>query len=507
MPVPGHPGRGRRLTVALRTADEFLAGLRDGRRVYARGERVADVTLHSGLRIAAEHGANVYELAADPDLRELFTCRRDGELVSRYYEPLTDREALERRARLIEEHTRRGRTTLNLTKAVGTDALNALTTFAAAAARGGDTPYPERIASYLDRCTREDLSVVLAQTDVKGDRRLRPHQQADPDLYLRIVERGEEGIVVNGAKAHTTMAPVADEVIVLPTRAMAAEDADYAVAFAVPIDTEGLTMICGPLPDPGASAWEAPISSRNVEVESLTVFDRVLVPWERVFLAGEHELAGMLATTFATYHRYTAIAYKLPFAELLLGCAVMAAEVNGTLAASHVREKLATLVEYGGLLRACVEAAARHAVAAVGGQVLPAPVYTNVGKHHFASRFHEMLRVVQDLAGGLVITAPGRDDLDGAETGALIRKYLAGPAGVDPELRLRLFHLIRDITASDFGGYNQVVTLHGEGSLQAQSLQMLRDADLTSAVGAVADVLEAELPTPRGLASALPVPG
>ncbi len=490
--------------MALRTSEQFLEGLRDERRVYVEGEPVADVVAHPALRIAAEHGANIYALAAEPGLRDLFTCERDGEPASRYYEPLTSAEALERRSRLIEEHTRRGRSTLNLTKAVGTDALNALTAVAASIG-DRDLPYRERIAAYYDRCAREDLSVVLAQTDVKGDRRLRPHEQADPDLYVRIVDRDSDGIYLSGAKAHTTMAPVADEVIILPTRAMGPADSDYAVACALPIDTPGLKMICGPLPDPDAPVWEAPVSSRNIEIESLTVLERAFVPWERVFLAGEHELAAPLATTFATYHRFTAISYKLPFAELLLGCGVMAAEVNGTAKAGHVQEKLAALVHYGELLRACVEAASRHAVPAAGGQALPAPVYTNVGKHHFASRFHEMVRIVQDLAGGLVITAPGVRDFEGAETGPLIRKYLAGPAGVDPELRLRLAHLIRDLTASGFGGYNQLVTLHGEGSLQAQTLQTLRDADLAAGVRAVADVLDADVPEPARARSALPV--
>jgi aromatic ring hydroxylase len=235
------------------------------------------------------------------------------------------------------------------------------------------------------------------------------------------------------------------------------------------------------------------------------VFERVLVPWDRVFLAGEHRFAGSLATTFATYHRFTAIAYKLPFAELLLGCAITAAEMNGTLGAAHVREKIASLVHYRELLRACVESAARHALPAEGGQVLPSPVYTNVGKHHFASRFHEMVATVQDLAGGLVITAPGRADLDSDETGPLVRKYLAGPESIDPEIRLRLFHLIRDLTASAFGGYNQIVTLHGEGSLQAQLLQTLRDADLAAAVEAVGAVLGDPVPVPEPARSALPL--
>jgi aromatic ring hydroxylase len=488
----------------LRTADEYRAGLRDGREVYAAGARVPDVTVHPGLAIAVGHAANVYDLAHDAETRELFTFDLDGDTVSRYYEPLTTVEAIERRSCLVEEHTRRGRASLNLTKAVGTDALAALACVSAAADRAEGTGYGARVAAFRALCAHSDLSVVLAQTDVKGDRGLAPHEQEDPDAYVRIVERRSDGIVVQGAKAHTTMAPVADEVIVLPTRSLSEADADYAVAFAIPLATPGLRMICGPLPSP-ASAFDRPISSRNVEIESLTVFDRVLVPWERVFLAGEWRFAGPLATTFATYHRFTAISYKLPAAELLLGCAVLAAELNGTARASHVREKIARLVQYGELLRACVGAAARGAVPVEGGLLLPDPVPANVGKLHFASGYHGIVQIVQDLAGGLAITAPSEADLESPDTGPWVRKYLRGARGTDAELRLRLFNLIRDLTASDYGGYNLVVTLHGEGSLQAQLLQTLRDADLAPAVRAVANAIGVAVPAVGQPGSPLPL--
>lgn len=357
----------------LRTVEEFRAGLRDAREVYVRGTRVPDVTEHADLAVAISHAANVFELAADPGTRELFTFELDGDVASRYFEPLTSVEAIERRSRLIEEHTRRGRASLNLTKAVGTDALAGLTSVSAAIDRSEGSEYAARVEAFRSACAHADRTIVLAQTDVKGDRSLAPHEQEDPDLHVRIVERRADGIVVQGAKAHTTMAPVADELIVLPTRAMGEADADYAVAFAIPIATDGLRMICGPLPDSSASTFDRPIASRNVEIESLTVFDRVFVPWERVFMAGEWRFAVSLALTFATYHRFTAIAYKQPAAELLLGCAVLAAELNGTSGASHVREKIARLVSYREQLHACVREAARSAQPVEGGLLLPKP--------------------------------------------------------------------------------------------------------------------------------------
>ncbi len=480
--------------MGLRTPEEYREGLRDGREVWVRGERVDDVTLHPGIGIAIDHGANAFELAFDDVTRDLATCKINGELSSRYFAPLDTLEAVKTRSRLIEEHTRRARGSLNLIKAVGTDAYAALRSTSFAVDRSEGTEYGERVAAFYAECACADKSVVLAQTDVKGDRSLAPHAQPDPDMHVRIVERRSDGIVVDGAKAHTTMTPVADELVVLPTRAMSEADADYAVAFAIPPATEGLRMICGPLPEPG-STFDRPVSTRNVEIETLTVFDRVFVPWDRVFLAGEHQYAATLATTFATYHRFTAVSYKLPMIELLLGCATLIAELNGVGRASHIREKLARIVQYLELLRSCVQTAAASAVTVEGGWYLPNPVYTNVGKLHFAQDFHTIVQYVQDIAGGFAITAPWEADLLSSDTGPWVRKYMQGAAGSDAELRLRLFNLIRDLTASDYGGYNLVVTLHGEGSLQAQLLQTLRDTDLGPALLAVADAMDVELPS------------
>jgi aromatic ring hydroxylase len=473
----------------LRSPDAYRDGLRDSREVYVEGQRVPDVTRHAGLRVAVEHAANVFELALSSDTRKLFTSSLDGEPVSRYFQELTSIESLERRAQLIEEHTRRGRTTLNLTKAVGTDALAGLHSIASAMDHSLRTSLLEKVGRFRNHCARGDLTIAVAQTDAKGDRSQSPVQQSDPDAYLHIVERRPEGVVVCGAKAHTTMAPVVDELIVLPTRSLGPEDREYAIAFAIPIATPGLKLICGPLPKADSSAFDHPVSSRNVEIESLTVFDHVLVPWERVFMAGEWEFAGRLATTFATFHRFTSIAYKLPMVDLLLGCALLISQANGIAAAGHVRQKLAWLVQYRQILLACLRAAAKEAIPVEGGLFMPHPLYSSAGKHHFASSYHEAVQRLQDLAGGFAITAPGEADWRSPETGPWVRKYLSAAQGTSAELRLRLFHLIRDITASDFGGYNYVVTLHGEGSLQAQVLQLLHEVDLTSTEQTLATAL------------------
>ena len=211
--------------------------------------------------------------------------------------------------------------------------------------------------------------MAVAQTDVKGDRSLGPSAQADPDLYVRIVERRADGIVVRGAKAHTSVSTNANELIVLPTRAMAEADRDYAVSFAVPIATPGLVLLASAYDSTGpqSSPVEHPISARHKMMETTTVFDDVFVPWERVFLAGEHEFAGPLALAFVEHHRFTAVSYKLPLVDALVGSALLMADLNGIAKAGHVREKLVQLISYAETLRGLTHYAAMRSSAARAG--------------------------------------------------------------------------------------------------------------------------------------------
>src|SRR5207247_1892519 len=189
------------------------------------------------------------------------------------------------------------------------------------------TEYSRRVRTFREYCCTNDLAVAVAQTDVKGDRSLAPSAQADPDLYLHITERRRDGIVVRGAKAHTSVSTNANELIVLPTRAMGEGDRDYAVSFAVPVATPGLVLLASAYDSDAAtsSAAEHPISARHKMMETTTVFEDVFVPWERVFLAGEYEFAGPLALAFVENHRFTAISYKLTLVDALIGSALMMA--------------------------------------------------------------------------------------------------------------------------------------------------------------------------------------
>jgi len=464
----------------LRTPDQYLASLRDGRHVYYRGRRVEDVTAHPVIGLAARHAAIDYAMAEDSRYRDLAVV----EGRSRYFVPPRSAEDLLARSRLIESATRQGGTLVVLIKEIGSDALFGLTLVAQEMDRRLGTRYGERVARFLDYCAGEDLALAVAQTDVKGDRSLGPAEQAakgNPDAYLRIVERRSGGIVVRGAKAHTSVATNANEVIVLPTRAMGEADADYAVAFAVPVDTPGLKLVASPHGGGEKNAFEHPLSARHKMMETLTIFDDVFVPEERVFLAGEWQFAGPLALTFVEFHRFTAISYKLPLVDALAGAALLLAEYNGVERAGHVRDKLSWLIAYAEGLRALTHMAAHRCHIHPNGLAVPDPLTVNVAKLHFATNYHQAVARLQDIAGGLLVTAPAEEDLAAPELGDAVRRYLGGKLGLDTEARLRALNLASDLTASDFGGYQEVLAVHAEGSIEAEKLTILRNYDTAAA--------------------------
>jgi 4-hydroxybutyryl-CoA dehydratase/vinylacetyl-CoA-Delta-isomerase len=466
--------------MGLRSEAQYKQSLRDGRAVYFRGEKVEDVTAHPVMKIAVDHGAIDYRMAEEERFRALAVVSDNGVEYSRYYHLPRNANDLSARSQLIASSTREGATLVVLVKEIGTDALFALYLLGAQMAASGKAEYLPRIENFHRYCRDNDLALAVAQTDVKGDRALTPSAQPDPDSYLRIVEQRPGGIVVRGAKVHTSVSVNSNELIVLPTRAMKPNEKAYAVAFALPVASPGIKLIASPHGSAPKDAFEHPISARHKMMETLTVFDDVFVPEERVFLKGEAEFAGSLALNFVRFHRFTAVSYKLPLLELLVGSAYAVAQANGIVGASHVRDKLTHLAAYHTTVRGLIEQAAASC-SIEHGIAVPNTLLTNVAKYHFAHNYHQAVQIVQDLAGGLLVTAPAAEDLKSEATRDYVLKYLGGAKGVGAEQRLRLLNLVSDLTASDFGGYQEVLAVHAEGGFEAEKLQAYREYDFKAA--------------------------
>src|SRR4030042_603895 len=327
--------------MGLRNAEQYMESLRDGREVYIHGERVDDITKHPSLRKAIDHGAIDYELDKRSELRDLLVTRspKTGSEMRRYFELPRTAQDLQRRQELIETTTRNGGSVVIFMKEIGTDALNALNMVCYDMDKRFGTSYSDRVAGYRQYLEVNDLSMSGAVTDVKGDRKLRPSQQEMPYYYLKVVERRKDGVVVKGAKVHTTSAPITNELIVLPTRAMTESDKDYCIAFGIPVHTKGVKISSRPARR-DLGVFDYPLSFRHVTLEAMTIFEDVFVPKERIFMDGEWEFAGALANTFATWHRFTGISYKYPFADMLVGIAALIADYNGVPGAAHIKDRI-----------------------------------------------------------------------------------------------------------------------------------------------------------------------
>jgi aromatic ring hydroxylase len=463
--------------MGLRTAEQFLKGLRDGREVYYRGQRVMDVTEHPELGIAARHAFVDFVLAEHPDTRDLAIRHEENEAYSTYYHIPRCAQDLRDRCKLIETGTAQGGTLVLLIKEIGTDALFALMRLLG---RCGEMQGLERVRNLYRKYREGDLALAVAQTDAKGDRSKRPSEQADPDLNLRVVEKRSDGIVVRGAKVHTSCSPYVDELIVLPSRSMGAGDEPWSMAFAVPVDSRGLRLYASDFLHGTDDPFTRPISAHHKMIETLTVFDDVFVPWERVFFHDRTDLAGSAALGFVEYHRFTAVSYKLPLLDALTGAAIAIAKANGIERAAHVRDKLTWLAGYAETVRGLVELAAMRCELE-DGFACPHVFTTNLAKWTFARDFHRAIEIVQDLAGGLLVTGPSGADWESGEVRPVLEKYLraAWPAG----RRLAMLNLISDLTTRLYGGYQAVLAVHAEGSIEAEKLSMLRSYDPERALG------------------------
>jgi 4-hydroxybutyryl-CoA dehydratase/vinylacetyl-CoA-Delta-isomerase len=447
----------------LKTPQQYIESLDDGRVVYCNGKKV-DVTKDAVQKICRDWVAMDYVLNQDPRYQELLTEKDpDGDRVSFALMPQRTREDLLRLREVVKFWARVCFGKPSGAKFVAKDGLNALTVVSPRVDKKYGTKYAANVEAYRRHLQKNDAAFAMGLTDVKGDRSLRPSQQkGHQDYYVRIVEERKDGIVVRGAKTHISQAPLCNEVLIAPCRAMAEDDKPYAVAFGVPVNAKGLTFVCA---EPEVSAdtdtFDHPISGSVYINDATIIFDDVFIPQERVFLKGEWDFAGQVAYMFANFHRLSAETYKAAELELFTGAAAAMAEYNGVAKAAHVRDKLTWLVMYTEAVEVLGMAACEHCSREPDSDlVYPNPMYANICKLYFADNWHQATKYIQDIAGGIVATCPSSKDYFNPETHDLLDKYLGGRDGVPTENRLRMAKLIRDLTSC----YEDVLTIHAEGS-------------------------------------------
>ena len=352
------------------------------------------------------------------------------------------------------------------------------------------TEYLARARSHHEYICRADLAIGIAMTDAKGDRSKRPHAQANPDAYVHIVERRADGIIISGTKAIVTGAPYMHELLVMPGRAMTAADADFAVCCAVPVDAGGLTMVARPAGRPGEAA--ALFSNRFGQSTAVCLFDRVFVPWERVFLAGEWRHSATLTYAYATHHRHSCIAARAGFGDLLIGSGTLMTEANGLDAerARGLRDAMTDLIRIVEGFYACGVAASVYATQEADGIVMPDAVFSNIGKLLLSTQIYDMQRLAHEVSGGLIVTLPGPDEDHNPATAGRISEVLTGRSDIPYEKRIAVARFIEDLTASYQAGWYSVISLHGGGSPQAMKKEIFRRYPFADRVELVENLLD-----------------
>ncbi len=463
--------------MALKTSRQYYESLSNLHPVaYILGEKVENVHEHPLIKHMTAAVAKTFDLANDPEGRQYIITKSDltGEDVSRFVKFYTSPEDLIAKVRMLKFLAQRiGGCYMRCT---GMDAISSVGIELYNCDKKHGTEYWPKFVEFIKLLQKDDLVLFSGVTDVKGDRALRPSQQKDPDMYLRVVSQDNKGIVVRGAKIHQTGSLCAHWGVVVPTREMREPDKDYAVSFAFPTDADGVVHVYGRGTLESRAIEECDLG--NVEFSKfapMVIFKDVFVPWERVFLCGEYEYCGDMVRNFGNYHRHSHGGCKCGVGDVLIGAAATAAEYNGLNNVSHINNKLAEMLKVTEAIYGCSIAASVESTKTPSGIYNVDPVLSNTSKLYEGKELAEVIRMMIEIAGGMVADVPSDKDFANPEIGPLLKKYLKGAEGVSTEDRIRIFRLIEKLA---FESRDIVSNIHGAGSPETHRMTVLRNANI-----------------------------
>jgi aromatic ring hydroxylase len=474
----------------MRTKEQYIDGLRKMRRnLYMNGEKIGrtdEVQMGTINTIGL-----TFDYAAMPEYQGLYTATSHltGETINRFTHIHHSKKDLHKKQDMTRALCQVAGGCIQ--RCMGVDAANALyhVSYEADRQNHGATEYHKNFCTWLERFQREDLVGCCAQTDVKGDRVKRPSQQKDLDMYVHVVERKSDGIVVRGAKVHNSEASVADEILVVPTRALRPEEKDWAVAFAIPADWEGVKQVVSV--HNLRERKHFPRGFTPAATDSYTIFEDAFIPWERVFLCGETIHGGVCALLFALFHRHSYSGCKPAMGDLMLGTVALAAEYNGIHKKSHVRDKLAEIIQVAELGYAAGFTASELGgpevyIPGVGvmpygpGGYIPHSIYANVGRALTGEAVFREAEILCDISGGIPATFPYEGDFVNPETRDLLYKYITRNPDIPPEDAAQLWRYVGDLLCSATAGVHLFGSYHGGGSPIMEAIAITTQYDVES---------------------------
>ena len=447
--------------MAIKTGDEYRASLRDGREVWMDGERVEDVCTHPAFAPIVAARARVYDMAHEAGFRDIMSYEEDGERYPIGYRlPKTQQDWKDKRTAvdtMLHEiggvMFRTGDETVGEMWSLwdGKEVLNEV-----------DPRFSENIERHIYRVLEQDIFHVSANTDPKGDRSKRPQDQ-DPDMLLHVVKETDTGLVVRGAK-YETGASYGHQGFVKPTIANwgDAELSDYAVGFICDMNAEGLKHICRSGFAGRARAENYPLSNRVDEVDTLLIFDNVLVPWENVLFYQHTRAAAYIRATLHRYSAYSFVLRILYIADMLIGAALFNVRQTGLDKQPAVREKLAALMCYREGINAHLTAAIAEAEESPAGLLMPNQSLLFTGRVHACSRLPEMMHLARELCGGQICLTPDSAAFDDPSTRAWLEKYYSVNEYWSADDRRRLLAFARDLVNSSYAGHRVTFALFAQ---------------------------------------------
>jgi aromatic ring hydroxylase len=459
----------------LRTPERYREDLGRMRpNVYVGGQLVQrdDPRIQPGVNVMSL----TFELAQQAEWKSVMTANShlNGEEINRFtHLPQSPRDLLQKQkmVRLLAQ-----RVGGCIQRCMGHDALTALSICTKEMDEDKGTDYHSRFLEYLRFYQANDLAAACAQTDMKGDRTKRPSAQPNPDAYVHIVEESEKGIVVRGAKISITMAAYADELIVLPTRALKEDDRDYAVAFAVPADWDRVRLITRPVWLRQRKSIQCPFCDYGVS-DSVVVFDDTFIPRERVFMCGEWDFGRRMALLFADSHRHSYTGCKPAVSDILCGATALVAEANNIEKVSHVREKLSEFAGGAELAYAAGIASSLYGEKTSSGTYFPEAIYANVGRRLMGETIYHEYNLLTEIAGGLAVTLPFEEDFYGEDTAADTEKYIVRNPSLSSEDSHRIWRFIENVAASPMAHWYAIAGVHGGGSPIMETITLNAEYD------------------------------
>jgi aromatic ring hydroxylase len=460
----------------LRTKEQYHENLAKMRHnIYIGGEKVGreDPRIRPGVRVYDL----VFDLAQQSEWRELATAKSNltGDVVNRFCHLPQNPYDLMLKQRLIHLGSRRAGGCIQ--RCMGQDGVTALAVCTKEIDEAKGTDYHSRFLEFMRSYQKNDVAGCCAQTDSKGDRLKRPSEQQNPDHYLHVVERRKDGIVVRGYKMSITTVAYAEEMVVVPTRALTEEDRDYAVAFAISPDTEGVKIITRPVWLRDHDAEDASPFCRNGVSDSVILFDNVFIPNERVFMCGEWEFGRRMALLFANSHRHSYCGCKPAVSDILCGASILAAEANNISRASHVKEKLTEFASASALAYSAGVAAALFGTKTSSGVFFPNEIFANVGRRLTGELIYHEYNILTEIAGGISVTMPFHEDFKKGENVDELKKFIIRNDKLSPDESIKIWKFVEDLGASSMAAWYKIAGVHGGGSPIMETISLSMDYD------------------------------